>query len=180
MKKLVRLTESDLRRIVKESVNRVLIETAYDINSPEYKQMYDKDEPLTDYDIWAAEDKAQTDKEIADYEALPDKARHPYGADIPDFSKRRDSQDTRKYSNYNYGDKLAAKKPNSILKKQEDKAEFQKTLEYSKHNFPFRLWCRRNGLDIESLTDNDRVNIYLDYLDDKREERERRMEFEDY
>ena len=102
MKKIIRLAESDLHRIVNESVKRILREKAYDINSPEYKQMYD--DGLADvYD----DDTAQTDKEIANYETLPDKARHPYGADIPDFSNRRDS----------HGDKLSVKKPNSVLDK---------------------------------------------------------------
>ena len=79
-KKLIRLTEQDLHRIVKESVNRVLRESAYDMNSLEYKQMYDSGG-------WNDEDDYM-DKEIKDYEALPDKARHPYGADFPDFSDR--------------------------------------------------------------------------------------------
>ena len=168
-KKLIRLTESDLHKIVKESVNRVINEAAYNMNSSEYKQMYDSGDKWYD-----DREDADTRKEIEDYEALPDKARHPYGTEIPDLSDRIKNRP------WKYNDKLAQKEPNSIFSKQEEKTNFQKALEYSKHNFPFRMWCRRNGLDIESLTDNDRVNLYWDYLDDKREERERRMEFEDY
>ena len=50
-KKLIRLTESDLHRIVKESVNRVLREGEYnfasgtenyDVNSDEWKTNYDR------------------------------------------------------------------------------------------------------------------------------------------
>ena len=168
-KKLIRLTEGDLHRIVRESVNRILNEGAYNMNSSEYKQMYDSGDKWYD-----DREDADTRKEIEDYEALPDKARHPYGTEIPDLSDRIKNRPWKS------NDKLAKKEPNSIFSKQEKKANFQKALEYSKHNFPFRMWCRRNGLDIESLTDNDRVNLYWDYLDDKREERERMMEFEDY
>jgi hypothetical protein len=102
MKKLIRLTESDLHRIVKESVNRILREAKYDVNSDEWKSNFD----LGAEPDWYKGDEAQTNKEIAGYESLPDKARHPYGAEIPDFSNRKHSK---------YGDKLAAKKPNSVL-----------------------------------------------------------------
>ena len=40
-KQIIRLTESKLHRIIKESVRRVLREAAYDINSPEYKKEFD-------------------------------------------------------------------------------------------------------------------------------------------
>jgi hypothetical protein len=62
-KKLIRLTESDLHRIVKESVNRILREASYNINSPEYKQMYDNGNRWPD----EMDDTALTNREISDY-----------------------------------------------------------------------------------------------------------------
>ena len=94
-KKLIRLTESDLHRIVRMSVNKILRESEYDINSKEYKKQYDLG---INYDD-------QFDKEVSDYEALPDKARHPYGADTPDFSDRLKNR-----AGLNNIDKLAHKK----------------------------------------------------------------------
>ena len=116
-KKLIRLTESDLHRIVKESVNRILREAEYDVNSDEWKSNFD----LGAEPDWWKGDEAQTNKEIADYESLPDKARHPYGAEIPDFSNRKHSK---------YGDKLAAKKTNSVLDRLRKQKEW-----YSIDNF---------------------------------------------
>ena len=69
---------------------------------------------------------------------------------------------------------------NSILKKQQEKYEFQKDLERSKHNYPFRMWCRKNGLSMENLTDHDLVNLYRDYIEERFEEQERWNEIEDY
>jgi hypothetical protein len=112
MKKLIKLTESDLHRIVKESVNRILREAAYDINSPEYKQMYDNDNRWPD----EMDDTALTNREISDYEELPDRARHPYGQDFPDFSDRIANR-----APVIPKDKLAAKRPNSILDMQNKK-----------------------------------------------------------
>ena len=40
-KKLIRLTESDLHRIVKESVNRILKEVKYDYENQAYDEKYD-------------------------------------------------------------------------------------------------------------------------------------------
>ena len=168
-KNRIRLTESQLHGIIKESVNRVLREAAYDMNSPEYKQMYDSGNKWYD-----GREDADTRKEIEDYEALSDKVRHPFGTEIPDLSDRIKNRPQ------NSNDKLAKKGPNSILKKQQEKYEFQKDLERSKHNYPFRMWCRKNGLSMENLTDHDLFNLYRDYIEERFEEQERWNEMEDY
>ena len=168
-KNRIRLTESQLHGIIRESVNRVLREAAYDMNSPEYKQMYDSGNKWYD-----GREDADTRKEIEDYEALPDKVRHPFGTEIPDLSDRIKNRPWKS------NDKLAKKSPNSILKKQQEKYEFQKDLERSKHNYPFRMWCRKNGLSMENLTDHDLVNLYRDYIEERFEEQERWNEIEDY
>jgi hypothetical protein len=111
-KKLIRLTESDLHRIVKESVNRILREASYNINSPEYKQMYDNGNRWPD----EMDDTALTNREISDYEALPDRARHPYGQDFPNFSDRIANR-----APVTPKDKLASKRPNSVLDMQNKK-----------------------------------------------------------
>ncbi len=111
-KKLIKLTESDLHRIVKESVNRILREASYDINSPEYKQMYDNGNRWPD----EMDDTALTNREISDYEALPDRARHPYGQDFPNFSGRIANR-----APVTPKDKLASKRPNSVLDMQNKK-----------------------------------------------------------
>ena len=122
MKKLKKLhSENYIRKAVMESVNRVLNEAAYNMNSPEYKQMYDKG--LETH--WDREDKAQTNKEIADYEALPDKARHPYGTEIPNFDDRVKKRNGFGFWRPNDGDKLASKKPNSIYNKQQEKRDYE-------------------------------------------------------
>lgn len=157
----MKINESQLRKIIKESIQTILNESAYDINSPEYKQMYDSGNKW--YDGRDVEDD-NTSKEIEDYEALPDKIRHPYGSEIPDFSDRRKNN----YTNY---DKLAQKKPNSILKKQQEKREFQKDLEKAKEFHPFfHMWCRDHGInreERENLTDDELVGLYRWYLDDR-------------
>lgn len=111
-KKFIRLTESDLHMIVKDSVKRILRETAYDINSAEYKQMYDNDNHWPD----EIDDTELTNKEINDYEALPDRSRHPYGQDFPDFSNRIANR-----APIVPKDKLVSKKPNSVLDMQNKK-----------------------------------------------------------
>ena len=75
MKQTIKLRESELKRMIAESVKKLLKEAAYDINSDEYKQAYDRDSD----ENWRnkAKEKLQTKKEIADYESLPEKARHP-------------------------------------------------------------------------------------------------------
>ena len=168
-KNRIRLTEAQLHGIIRESVNRVLREAAYDMNSPEYKQMYDSGNKWYD-----GREDADTRKEIEDYEVLPDKVRHPFGTEIPDLSDRIKNRPWKS------NDKLAKKSPNSILKKQQENYEFQKDLERSKHNYPFRMWCRKNGLSMENLTDHDLVNLYRDYIDERFEEQERLNESEDY
>ena len=115
-KKLIRLTESDLHRIVKESVRKVLREAAYDINSPEYKQMYDSGG-------WDDDEDDETSKEIRGYESLPDKARHPYGAEIPDFSDRIKKRNGLGHWKPNADDVLASKGRGSVYKKQQEKRE---------------------------------------------------------
>ncbi len=169
MRRTIRLRESELRRMISESVRRVLKEAAYDMNSPEYRQMYDDGnkwyDDREDYDIR---------KEIADYEAMPDKARHPYGTDFPDFSDRIKNRPWKS------NDKLAQKSPNSILKKQQEKYEFQKDLENSKHNYVFNRWCRENGINKENLQDSDIVDLFREYLEEKFQEKERWAEYEDY
>ena len=50
-KKLIRLTENDLHRIVKESVNRLLNEAHYDAKDYRRRKMRSKlDKPLSDLD----------------------------------------------------------------------------------------------------------------------------------
>jgi hypothetical protein len=152
----MKITESQLRNIIKESIQTILKESAYDINSPEYKQMYDSgnkwyDGRDTKYD--------HTSKEIEDYEALPDKARHPYGAEIPDFSDRIKDR-------WAIHDTLARKGQNSILRKQQNKREF---LEMVKSFSPFFLmWCSSNkGMskeEVKTLPDKELISLYRQYL----------------
>jgi hypothetical protein len=150
------VNELQLRKIIKESIQTILKESAYDINSPEYKQMYDSgnkwyDGRDTKYD--------HTSKEIEDYEALPDKARHPYGAEIPDFSDRIKDR-------WAIHDTLARKGQNSILRKQQNKREF---LEMVKSFSPFFLmWCSSNkGMskeEVKTLPDKELISLYRQYL----------------
>ena len=42
------------------------------------------------------------------------------------------------------------------------------------------MWCRKNGLSMENLTDHDLVNLYRDYIEKRFEEQERWNEIEDY
>ena len=154
MKRIVRLTESDLHKIVKESVNRVLREAAYDINSTEYKQMYDSGDKWYD-----GREDADTRKEIENYEALPDKVRHPFGTEIPDL------QDRIKNRSWNSNDKLAQKEPNSILKKQQEKRDFQRDLESSKKDKSFKQWAKiKKGIDIEQLNNKEKVDLYRNWI----------------
>ena len=175
MKQTIRLNESDLHRIIKESVKKVLRESSYDINSPEYKQSYDKGRGYDSFDIWSDE----ADKEVRGYEALPDKARHPYGTEIPDLSNRIKNRPWK----VKWSDKLASKSPNSILKKQQKKRSFPEDLELSKHYYPFSLWCRENGINLEQVQDDERVDLFRECLLDLQDEKEKRnwwREYEDY
>ena len=171
MKQRIRLTESSLHRIIKETVKSILNEASYDMNSTEYKQMYD------DGDKWYdGREDYDTRKEIADYEAMPDKARHPFGSDIPDFSDRINNR----LKNVIYSDKLAGKEPNSILKKQQEKKEFQKDLDNAKRNYVFKNWCREKGINRENLQDDELVDLFRTYWEEKFEEQEKWAEYEDY
>ena len=114
-KNKVRLTESQLRNVIKESVKKVLKESYYgdfekdyriDTNSDEWKKMFDDaEEDSWKYDSDYPSPKEAnliTQKEIQDYEAMPEKHRHPNAS--------------RRIKDYGI-DKLAVKKPNSILDK---------------------------------------------------------------
>lgn len=148
MKQVIRLTESDLHRMIKESVRQVLSESKnddYDINSAEYKRMYDNGSPKS-FEKWKGYyhegDEALTAKEIADYEALPDKVRHP-NVDMDKMRNRIGRRD--KYVNIN-GDKLANKKPNSILNainaKKDREKEIKEIEEYNKEfAMDYMLWA---------------------------------------
>lgn len=152
MKQKMILKESDLHRMIKESVRQVLSESMndyYDINSDEYKRMYDNGYPKSfekSRGYYHEGDEALTDKEIADYEALPDKARHPN----IDMDKMRDRIRKRdKYNNIN-GDKLANKKPNSILNainaKKDREKEMKEIKEYNKmFAMDYMLWAMNNN-----------------------------------
>ena len=161
-----------MHRLIKESVKRVLMESAYDINSPEYKQMYDDgadyhgyDEYKEDYGHYCNSDPRLTPKEIADYEALPEKARHPYGDERPDFSNRRGYH-------YEYGDKLAQKRPNSVLRMQQDKEEMkndplEKMIQWLKKGASsYKLIT---GVDINKFSDEE-LYLYAKQLLDRNEE----------
>ena len=157
---IIRMTESDLHQIIKESVNRILRETEYDVNSDEWKSNFD----LGAEPDWWKGDEAQTNKEIADYDSLPDKARHPYGAEIPDFSGRRDSQKTRAFADYNYGDKLAAKRPNSVFMKQQDKdLDGRSYGKYHSNDYEFKRYLKKRGVDLNTQRlSKDEIDKYWD------------------
>ena len=168
--KLIRLTEADLHRIVKESVNRILRETAYDINSLEYKQMYDSGG-------WDNNDEDdETSKEIRGYEALPDKARHPYGADIPDFEDRVKKRDGFGRWRPNDGDKLASKDPNNIYKRQQEKREGEQYVsdryKMAMRDLPFSLEYLHDKFGIDdphTLPKDVIVNAYDSWKERQRE-----------
>ena len=64
MKKLIRLTESDLRKIIKESVNRILKEGEYSMpNSVFDKYAYDYDNALANANSLEDWDKMMADRE---------------------------------------------------------------------------------------------------------------------
>lgn len=159
-KQIVRLTESDLHRIIKESVNKVLKEGAYDMNSTEYKQMYDKGK---DWDgIQKAED-LQTAKEIADYESLPEKARHPNTEIRTDrVMSRRDKT---------FGDKLASKKPNSMFQmisakrqKEMEKREEHEKAEKMRRFLYFHYMINGINVNVDELSDSEVLRQYNNYL----------------
>lgn len=110
-----RITESRLRGMIQEAVKGVLKEVynfassepQFDINSPEYATVYDQDRGTDMFDYWQPED----DERVADYEKLPDSARHPYGAECPDFSDRIANRPWKVKAS----DKLASKEPNSLV-----------------------------------------------------------------
>ena len=141
MKNQIKLNEEQLRKVVAESVKRVLNEVydfsstkpQYDINSDEYKQKYDSGGYDDEYN-------AETNKEIGDYEALPDKARHPYGSEFPDFSNRIKNRTWKFYDI----DKLAVKKPNSVYQMQQDKRRREAWIDdkynMAKTNLPFLVY----------------------------------------
>lgn len=156
-KKVIRLTESDLHRIVKESVNKILKESAYDINSLEYKQMYDSGDKWYD-----DREDADTRKEISNYEALPDKTRHPYGSEIPDLSDRIKNRPRKVKSS----DKLASKEPNSTLRLIQDKQkqkEIEETYKQAMQNWLFKRYARENGIDLNRLSKKD-IAYEFDYF----------------
>lgn len=159
-KQIIRLTESDLHRIIKESVNKVLKEGAYDMNSTEYKQMYDKGK---DWDgIQKAED-LQTAKEIADYESLPEKARHPNTEIRTDrVMSRRDKT---------FGDKLASKKPNSMFQmisakrqKEMEKREEHENAEKMRRFLYFHYMINGINVNVDELSDSEVLRQYNNYL----------------
>lgn len=174
------LRESKLANIVSENIKKVLKEEydfasekpQYDINSDEYAKEYDKGL----YPIYHTDDD-MTDKEIADYEALPDKARHPYGDEIPDFSER-----IKNRSNFEPDDNnIVHKRPNEILNKQEEKREFERLLAKAKGgSLLFHLWCSRNNVDASKLSDEELVDYYVYCMDEFREREEKRREEYDY
>ena len=166
-----RLTESRLRGMIREAVKNALRETydfasdkrQFDINSPQYKEMYIDPEDLR-YDKEEAE---RTAKEIADYEALPEKARHPYGGDFPDFSNRIKN---RQWKNPHYGDKLAAKRPNSVADMGREKREYNQYLtsryEEAVKNLPFIFdYVEEKYGDYRKLSKEQIVGAYEHYLD---------------
>lgn len=60
MKKIIRLTESDLHKIVKESVKKILKEGVPDPSDfldqdPYYDEEENEDDPLDDYNNWRLE-----------------------------------------------------------------------------------------------------------------------------
>ena len=180
-RKVIKISESTLHQIVSESVKRVLTEMydfasekpQYDINSDEYGKEYDAGLAQANYD---PDDK--TDKEISDYESLPDKARHPYGGDFPDFSERLKNRGDYNYRN---ADKLAQKEPGEVLRKQEDKRNFEKNLATAKKgSLLFHLWCKENNIDPSKLSDEELVNAYFYCLDEFRDREDRRREEYDY
>ena len=161
MKQTIKLRESELKRMIAESVKKLLKEAAYDINSDEYKQAYDRDND----ENWRnnAKEKLQTEKEIADYEALPEKARHPYGTERPSFNKWYN-----RWENRFRIDKLAQKEPNSVYKKQQAKRE--NDIEQKRH-FPFSkqftLWCFLHNIDTTQLDDYELLDLYERYWEER-------------
>jgi hypothetical protein len=172
MKKII-LTESDLHRIIKETVNKVLKEDAYDMNSPEYKQMYDKGK---DWDgIKKAEDLKMA-KEIEDYESLPEKARHPNTEIRTDrVMSRRDKT---------FGDKLASKKPNSMFQaiaakrqKEMERREEHKKAEEIRRFLYFHYMINGINVNVDELSDYEVLRQYNNYLLDNKD---KELWYDDY
>lgn len=165
-KNVVKINENTLRKIVAESVKKVLDfasnKPQYDINSPEYGEEWRKGLDFDDTD--------ETEKEIEDYEALPDKARHPYGSEFPDFSERIANRRMRMSK---YGDKLAQKEPNSVLNTQNEKKASETMVDRAKKSLGFAIWCAKGHIKRTELSDDELshlCSIYLDELERRREE----------
>ena len=163
-KRPVKINESQLKNIVAESVKNMLnfasSEPQYDINSDEYEREWHKGLDFDDID-------GETEREIKDYEALPDKARHPYGSEFPDFSERIANRQM-----YKYGDKLAQKEPNSVLSAQSHKRTTEQMADRAKKSLGFAIWCFKNKIEREQLSNSEMSELFSVYLEELREKEE--------
>ena len=164
-KNAIKLNEAQLKRLISEAVKKAMYNFAsdkpqYDINSDEYEREWHKGLDFDDND-------GETEREIKDYEALPDKARHPYGSEFPDFSERIANRHT-----YKYGDKLAQKEPNSVLNAQNEKKATKQMADRAKKSLGFALWCLKNDIKRTELSNDELSYLFSVYREDLQGNRE--------